>query len=388
MATLAPTDQQVIVDLREMNKIVEVNETLAYAVIQPGVTQGQLAQYLREKNLAVWLDVTGAGHDSSVMGNTLDRGFGHSPYGDHCGNSCAMKIVLGDGRVLQTGLSHYKNAQATHTYPYGVGPSLDGLFAQSNYGIVTELTIWLMPRPEAFTAFFIMAPRDDDLQPLVDRLAKLRRMNVLQSTIHIANDWRVLVSRTRCPKENLENGTAVSEAVRLQLRKDFGLGAWNMAGALYGPRQVVRASKRVVAQQMRPYRVRFIDQRRLQWARTLQKMLPGTRIAKFLKEALANIEPTLGLMRGQPSNEPLRGVAWRVRGELPEMPADPRDMNAGLIWVSPVLPATGQAARQVMDIMEPIYRKHGFEPMVTFTLINPALRDLRLQHRLRQVDRQ
>lgn len=41
---LAPTDGQVIVDLSRMNKILEVNTELAYAVIEPGVTQGMLHQ--------------------------------------------------------------------------------------------------------------------------------------------------------------------------------------------------------------------------------------------------------------------------------------------------------------------------------------------------------
>lgn len=46
----AVQDGQVILDLSNMNKIIEVNQDLAYAVIEPGVTQSQLHELLKEKN--------------------------------------------------------------------------------------------------------------------------------------------------------------------------------------------------------------------------------------------------------------------------------------------------------------------------------------------------
>src|SRR5439155_6009065 len=59
----AVSDNQVIVDLRRMNKIIEVNAELAYAVVEPGVTQQQLYEHLRDNNIPLLLDVTGAGPD-------------------------------------------------------------------------------------------------------------------------------------------------------------------------------------------------------------------------------------------------------------------------------------------------------------------------------------
>lgn len=40
------------------------------------------------------------------------------------------------------------------------------------------------------------------------------------------------------------------------------------------------------------------------------------------------------------------------------------------MWVSPVLPATGGAAREVVEIVEPIYLKHRFDPLITYSMIN------------------
>lgn len=71
-----------IVDLSGMNQIVQIDTTLAYAVIEPGVTQGQLSTYLCEHNIPLWMDCTGAGPNTSLVGNIVERGFGHSPYGN------------------------------------------------------------------------------------------------------------------------------------------------------------------------------------------------------------------------------------------------------------------------------------------------------------------
>ena len=130
-----------------MNRILDVNTELAYAVVEPGVTQEQFYQYLQSNRIPLWMDVTGAPPDASLVGNTLERGFGYSPYGDHFLSTCGMEVVLADGRILRTGFGHYEHGKARNVFKWGVGPYLDGIFTQSNYGIVTKMGIWLMPKP-------------------------------------------------------------------------------------------------------------------------------------------------------------------------------------------------------------------------------------------------
>ncbi len=366
----APTDGQLILDLSRMNQIVEVNAELAYAVIEPGVTQGQLFTFLRDRDIPLWLDCTGAGREASLLGNALERGFGHTPYSDHFASLSGMEVVLGDGRVLETGLAHYESARARYLYPYGVGPSLDGLFAQSNFGIVTRAGLWLMPRPEAFRAFFVRAEHDEDLEPLVRCLSLMRRRGILRSAVHIGNDLRVLASRLTYPWERAEYETPLPDVLRKQLRHELHIGAWNVAGGVYGDRRMVRASKRTIQNMLRPYRVVWIDNRKMRIARWLSSRLERRGRGQRLRNLLASVEPAYALMTGEPVDEPLRGAAWRVRGETPTEPVDPRDISAGLLWASPVLPATSGAAREVVRILEPIYEKHRFEPLLTFTLVN------------------
>jgi 4-cresol dehydrogenase (hydroxylating) len=364
-----PGDGQVIVDLGKMNRIIEVNSKLCYVVIEPGVTQGQLYEYLTEMKTGLWMDSTGAGPEASIVGNTLERGFGHTRYGDRFLTSCGMQIVLADGRVLDTGFGHYPNAKAHRAYRYGIGPFIDGIFSQSNYGIVTQMGVWLMPEPEAFTAFFFSSPNEEDLADIVDRLAPLRMQGILQSTIHIANDLRVMSGRMRYPFERAGGKTPLPPELRAQLRKEVTMGAWSSCGAIYGTRETVAGAKRVVARVLKKYRPKFVDDSVLRKAKTIQSCLSYFGLGKQLGEQLKTIAPVYGLLKGVPTDDPLRGAAWRVRGPAPEDPLDPLDCHAGLMWLSPTLPATGEAAADLMQRLERVYTKHGFDTLVTFTII-------------------
>jgi 4-cresol dehydrogenase (hydroxylating) flavoprotein subunit len=366
----APTDGQLIVDLSRMNQILEVNDKLAYAVIEPGVTQGQLFDYLKGRGIQLWLDCTGAGRDASLIGNALQRGFGHTPYSDHFANLCGMQVVLPDGQVLETGLSLDAGSRARYLYPYGLGPSLDGLFAQSDLGIVTRAAIWLMPQPEAFSAFFVRTRNDEDLEPIIDRLAALRLRGVIRSAVHIGNDLRVISSRIQYPWTRANHQTPLPQSLRAQLRSELGIGRWNVAGGIYGDAPTVRAAKRSLRNAMRPFGVMLVGDRKMALAHRFCRLLRPLPLGQRLRRLIAAMEPTYRLMKGEPVDEPLHSAAWRARGEIGARPCDPRDIHAGLMWISPVLPATGCAAREVVNIIEPICTRHRFEPLLSFTFVN------------------
>jgi len=72
----------VILDLHRMKKIIEVNEEYAYAIVEPGVSFFDLYNYVQEKKLKLWPSVPAIGW-GSVLGNTLERGFGYTPNWEH-----------------------------------------------------------------------------------------------------------------------------------------------------------------------------------------------------------------------------------------------------------------------------------------------------------------
>ena len=366
-----PGPAQVVLDLSRMDRILEVDEELGYAVIQPGVSQGQLHEFLKSRGLALRIDATGAGPDASFVGNTLDRGFGHTRYGDHFLTACSMEVVLGDGRILRTGFGHYDNAQARHVYRYGIGPFLDGLFAQSNFGIITRLGVWLMPAPEAMNAFFFKSDDPAALAHFVDRLAPLRRQGLITSAVHIGNDLRLISARARYPWDRTGGQTPLPEDVRAALRRELGVARWTGCGAITGPPELVAATTKLVKRALRGTRVMVFNESRLRWLDVASRTMARLGVGQGFREQLAGLRSVYALLRGEPDGEALGGTLWRVRDAAPgERVTDPLARHAGLMWSSPVLPMTGAAAEQVRQLMEPVYAAHGFEAFLTYTMIN------------------
>ncbi|SDB58344.1 4-cresol dehydrogenase (hydroxylating) [Desulfonatronum thiosulfatophilum] len=366
----AVTSGQVIMDLTGMNRILEVNQELAYAVIEPGVTQKQLYDELQSRNIPLWFDCTGSGPEASIVGNTLERGFGHTPYGDHFYHSCGMEVVLGDGRVVKTGYGHYREAKATHVFKWALGPYLDGLFTQSNLGIVTSMGIWLMPKPECFNMFFLSMPEDDDLPRMVDALRPLKLRGQVKSLVHIGNDVRIISSFQRYPWSQAGGKTPLPEELRRSMRKKGGFGAWNISGAIYGTKGEVRAVRREIRKALGSLgRVRFVGPTSLLLARNLLGILEQRGWRKEWQIMLGALVKVGGLLQGQPTDAFLYGTLWRISGREEPASLDPLENNAGLLWISPIMPMTGNAAGDLVRKLSPIFLEYGFEPLITVSLI-------------------
>lgn len=163
----------VVVDLKRMNRILEVDDRFGYAVVEPGVSFLDLHEYLRERNVGFWVDVPDLGW-GSVLGNTLERGVGYTQYGDHLSIQCGMEVVLPDGDVLRTGMGALPGSRTAQLFKYGFGPQYDPMFTQSNFGIVTKMGVWLLPEPPGYRAYLITVPREEDLGQVVEILRPLR----------------------------------------------------------------------------------------------------------------------------------------------------------------------------------------------------------------------
>jgi 4-cresol dehydrogenase (hydroxylating) len=251
------------------------------------------------------------------------------------------------------------------------GGSIQGrLFCQPNYGIVG---LWLMPEPEAFCFFFIKLDRDENLPPLIDRLRELRMAGLLQSAIHIGNDLRILSGAGRYPWVEAGGVTPLPDEVRRRMRAASGIGAWNAGGSLTGTSGHVRASRAALRKAARGLgKIVFVDDRKLALGEFAAKCLAVAGLGGRMRKQLESLKPNYGLLKGIPTEEPLLGAQWRLRHPpegVCDRICDPLDAGCGLMWVSPVLPSTGHDASTFLDVVTPIFKGHGFETLVTFTMI-------------------
>lgn len=234
----------VVLDLQRMNRVLEVNEALAYALVEPGVSYYDLHAHLRGHGLKLWVDPPAAGW-GSVVGNTLERGFGYTPYGDHAAMQCGMEVVLANGDVVRTGMGGIETGTAWQLFRPGYGPSFDPMFMQSNYGIVTKMGVWLMPAPSAYVLGEIQFARESDLGVAVDTLRALQ----LDGTIrhHAVIEGAIRRAASIAPRSRWYDGTGpMPEHAVDAIQRDLRVGRWNLHYALYGDPEVIDAQRRIV----------------------------------------------------------------------------------------------------------------------------------------------
>jgi len=221
-----PRSGCVLMELYRMNRIVGYDERLAYVTVEPGVTFRQLHEFLRERKSNLMLSVTGSTPDSGPVGNALERGAGSGPYADRAAHVCGFEVVLPTGEVVRTGFGRFLGAKTAKLHRWGVGPYLDGLFAQSNLGIVTEMTMWLAPKPDYFQSCFFGIDDEGRLPALVDALQPLMLGGLFRAGLTVRNDFNVLVRMQQYPWEALEDETPMPPGLLERMRKGFWRDAW------------------------------------------------------------------------------------------------------------------------------------------------------------------
>jgi 4-cresol dehydrogenase (hydroxylating) flavoprotein subunit len=173
----------VTLDLHRMDRIIEINEEHAYAVVEPGVSPEMLLAEIERRGLRLWVD-SASNPYGSLLGNALERGVGHGVWADRFEAVCGMEVVLPDGEVIRTGNGAMTNSTTWHQYKYGYGPHVDGLFTQSNYGIVTKIGLWLIPEPPSFRHAEVYIGDLGEAEDFIDILRDLRRSGVIDNGLN------------------------------------------------------------------------------------------------------------------------------------------------------------------------------------------------------------
>jgi 4-cresol dehydrogenase (hydroxylating) len=335
----------VVLDLKRMNRILEVSERNACALVEPGVSYFDLYRYIRQHKLKLWIDVPDPGW-GSPLGNALEHGAGYtvSPFRDHWAAHCGLEVVLANGDLVRTGMGALPGSKTWQQFQYGYGPSVDGLFSQGNFGVVTKMGFWLLAEPEAFRTGRVRVPRYQDLTPLVDTLSYLMNTGVLNSMTRLESPLLFGTAIGGPIDAGVQALTSKPGGASTEELEKYGvahnLPYWSAPLRFYGPEQVINA----------------------QWNYAKEKFLAAVPGATFEEEPVIRF-PLTDEQASQTLDPASFGVpsllAFGMGARSPTTPV-PFD---GHVWFSPVIPMSAEAVFECQKVFTEAFKEWGVQPL-------------------------
>jgi len=188
-ALVVPQRGGIVMDMKRMDRIIEVNEISRYALIEAGVSQAALRAYLKKRHPRLQHSTPEAPPTVTVTGNAIIQGHGHlTPrYGLNSDMVNGMEVVLATGEICRLGSSAVTNSW----YTRGPIPDLPGLFIGwfGTTGVVTKLSLKLYPRPQ-FRDVLVFS--SDDIDAIPEVIFELTQLDLLEDFFLITQekpDW-------------------------------------------------------------------------------------------------------------------------------------------------------------------------------------------------------
>ena len=329
LGSRVPVSDAVVVDLARLDRITALDERFGCITLEPGVTFEQVHSYLAERNSEWFLPVIGGPADASVIGNCVERGDSAGPQRERLSTMCSLEVVLPNGSVVHTGFERFGETPLASLSSMPAGPYLDGLFTQSNLGIVTRATLWLVRHPEHLQLISTHIPDGglaafvDSLQPLVEKLGS----NVCAFSLW--NRYK-LHARRGPPTDSLAERPSSN--------------AWFSNGCLYASSALMAAAQLELA-------VRALEG-------------SSEQLEVFNEVSVPDLRQQLGIFLGVPNNNNVRSLYAGKHGPIPEGHLDPDRDRCGAIWLCPEVLFDGATVASVIGSCESTLQIFGYDPVI------------------------
>lgn len=328
----------VLLSLSDLDRILAFDARLGTITVQPGVSFAGVDAFLEEQGAGLYLAPTGGPAEGSPLANALERGDGYGPLGARADAIAGLEVVLPTGEIVRTGYRRFPGSALSGTHKHGVGPMLDGLFTQSNLGIVTEATLWLQPKPACFQGFSCVPKADGGLAGLLDAAQPLVLSGTLPPcTLTAWNRHKRAAMAMTFPTTRGDGASPPTAAA------SAGFPPWMVSGSLHADSFAIgRAQRDLVRDRLGPHGdgLTFYD----------AENPPRGQAGRFPSYVSSGINP--------------RTAYWR-KPALPEGP--PFDVEAdrcGVLWLCPGAPFRGEDVARAATTSETRADRHGFEAHV------------------------
>ena len=368
----ANINSQHCIELSKMDQIIDFDNKRGLITIQPGVTYGQLSTFLKERGEQWITPVHGGGGSCSVIGNTLERGYGLTPTADHFQACQSLEAFLPNGLTYRSPFQSMKLDKLGKLFRNGIGPYLDGIFTQSNFGIVTEMTVKLAPKSDVIELFFINI-KEEELKNAVKIIQKLKKE--LKNSIggmNLMNKERVLSMLIEYPESLITSRKPLSDEFISEKAKRHITSDWTIVGALHGDKKIVKAVKSIIKRELSEISGRklFLSQNKIRIFNKITNYIP--RIFDIeLKSSVDSLTGLLNILNGIPQDTALKLAYWKnlKKGNITSS-LNPNKDNCGLIWYAPLVEMTPNHVSNYVKFVNRVSDRYGMNPLITLTTID------------------
>jgi glycolate oxidase len=165
-----PTQKGIVLVFTKMNRILEIDKENRIAILQPGVLNMEFQRVLAKQGLFYPPDP--ASMEISTMGGNVAENAGGPravKYGVTKDYLLGLEVVLASGDVMRTGGKTMKNVTG-----YNLTQLLCG--SEGTLGLITEITVKLLPVPEAKRTLQIAY---EDLDSVSDTVRRITEVGIL-----------------------------------------------------------------------------------------------------------------------------------------------------------------------------------------------------------------
>lgn len=320
-------DSCLVIDLKKLNNIRLVNEDLRFAIIEPGVTQVQLANYLSLNGFCLTLHSTGSAPKSSYIGNLLERGttFNKPRYAELRG----LEVVLPNGELVRSGFWNESNAKrSTFHYGHGVGPDITGLFLQSNLGIVTAAAVSLDKTPE-ISNLVVVHVENEEFPVFINKVKEAFEIGIFDRTVHIGNSKRMKITSSGFETKPI----------------------WSLFCSISGNARLVKSRMELAKDHFSDYKMQVCTQ-------------------SDMDSYDVNTQAIFKLHLGEPQHIFLQAMHASYNSEPYVNDANIDSGNIGMLCCLPMLPLEGSSVVEAIKIVETVCNPFGIEAAITINPIN------------------
>lgn len=189
-----PEQGGIVIDLRRMDKVIQVDTRNRKVKIEPGVTWGKLQEVLKEHDQMA-LNPLFPHPQMSALTSSLERNPMLIPKYEYAEPVLTMEVVLPQGDLFRTGTAAAANTE--EAYPEGPGIDFFRLFqgAQGTLGVVTWLNVKTEYRPKHQKVFFVPFKRIEDAVEPIYRMQRQHignecfLLNSFNLALLLADEW-------------------------------------------------------------------------------------------------------------------------------------------------------------------------------------------------------